>query len=185
MKITLNLLPKKRRKKIENRKILKLFIWQEGMLIFAVIILLGVMVGVNEVVKIRLKSLGDQIAINSQKGNYAEIKKYEDALDEVKSDMIVIDKVQKNNINWIPIFKEINDIIPDGIVINSISNEEYKIIMMGTADSRDQLINMKSEMENTQCFEEIAVPINDIVLKNDIDFKLDFKVNKDCLIEYE
>jgi Tfp pilus assembly protein PilN len=97
----------------------------------------------------------------------------------------VIDKIQKNNINWTPIFQEINISIPEGIIVKSISNEEYGISMAGVAENRDKLIDMKSKIEKNNCFEEISIPINNIVLKNNIDFKVDFNVSKNCLIKYE
>lgn len=185
MKISLNLLPKSRKKKIKNWKILKLFIWQEGMLILVVILLFGGSVGIKEIIDIRMKSINTQLPIDSAKGNYTEIKEYEEALEKTRTDIIIIDKIQKNNINWIPIFEKINKNIPEGIRISSISNDEFKVVILGMAENRDQLIKMKSQMEKDDCFREISIPINDIVSRNDIDFKVDFKVNKNCLIKYE
>ena len=185
MNITLNLLPKNRKKKIKNRKILKLFVWQEGMLIFSVIFLFGITIGISKIIDVRMDLADTQISVDSSEGNYAEIKKYEEALGKTKLDMKIIDRIQKNNINWVPVFREINKNIPEGVSISSILNKEYKISMTGIAESREQLIRMKSQMEGNECFKEVAIPINDIVLKNDIDFKVDFKVGKNCLIKYE
>lgn len=55
----------------------------------------------------------------------------------------------------------------------------------GMAESRDALIRVKKSLEEDVCFEEVNVPLNDIVLKNDIDFQIKFKVNDNCLKDYE
>lgn len=185
MNITLNLLPENRKRKIRNGKILKLFIYLEGMLIFAIIFLFGIVLGMNEIVNLRVQSVEGQISTGSSAKSYAEIKKYEDYLDKIRTDIGIINKVQKNDINWVSVFKEISNNISDGVLVSSISNDEYRITMTGVANNRDQLVEMKSKIEQNECFKNISIPINDIVLKDNIDFEMSFDVEKKCLIYEE
>ncbi|MDD3498589.1 MAG: hypothetical protein PHH24_03785 [Candidatus Moranbacteria bacterium] len=185
MKITLNLLPKSRERKLTNKKVLKLFLWQESALIFIVLFLFGITLGTNEIIKIKMDSIENQSFLDSPKESYAEIKKYEDYLKNFKSDVYAIEKVQKNITDWVFIIQKVSENIPEGIAIKSVSNEGFKVSMSGVADSRDNLIKMKSQMEEIGCFEEVLIPINDIVLRENIDFKIDFKVSKNCLSKYE
>jgi len=152
MKIKLNLLPEERKNKIKNKKIIHLFIWQESMLIVATLLILGVVFSVTQIIDIQAKSLDTQVSSNSSEGNYAKIKKYEETLAEAKVRIRNIDKVQKNNIDWINAFNEINKNIPDDITLRSISNNEYVVHLSGRAKDRDELIKMRSQIEKSKCF---------------------------------
>lgn len=185
MKIKLNLLPKSREKKIRNKKILKFIILQEVMIMIVTICLFGLILGVKNVAKIRLGEAEQQISSVSNSGDYVKIKKYEDSIKLTKARTDVISKIQKNNVNWISVMSQLSEILPPTITLKSLKNVGYSFIVSGEAESRDALVQMKQGFEGNKCFSDIDIPLNDIVLKSNIEFELKFNVNKECLKLYE
>jgi len=181
MKIKLNLLPKSREKKIKNKKILKFVILQEIMIIIVTFCFYSLILGVRNVADLRLNEAEQEITSVSNSDDYVKIKKYEESIKFTKTRIDVISKIQKNNVNWINMLNKVSEILPVTITLSSIKNSGYTFTVAGEARNRDALVQMKEGFERDSCFNNVDIPLNDIVLKNNIDFELKFDVNKDCL----
>lgn len=185
MRIKLNLLPKSKEKKIKNNKILKFVILQEIMIIIITLLFFVAIKGVNAIAKYQLKSVDQQLAVKGSSGDYIEIKKYEEGLKEARLKVDFIKNIQKFDINWSLIFNKLAILIPQEVFLESIDGTGLNLVLRGTAQDRDILIKMKENFQKDNCFESVNVPLNDIVLRKDIEFELMLGVNIKCLNSYE
>lgn len=185
MKIKLNLLPKSKEKKIKNKKILKFIVLQEIMIILITVLFFGVVKGIDAIANFQLDSVSQELSQNGKRGDYVEIKKYEDGLKEAKSKVGFIKQIQKFNINWVTFLNKLSVILPQEVTLNSISGNGYELLLKGVAKNRDALIKVKEEMQKDSCFKNIDIPLNNIVLREDIEFDLKFEIDEKCLNDYE
>jgi|LFRM01.1.fsa_nt_gb hypothetical protein len=185
MKVKLNLLPKNKEKKLKNKKILQFLIWQEIMIIVATVFFFGLIVGVESVADLRFGQMNQEISSSGKQDEYKQIREYENNIKSSLERISLIDSIQKSEIDWVNVFVKFSGIFAEGIKIDSVKGDGYAVTVGGMAESRDALIRVKKTLEEDDCFEEVNVPLNDIVLKNDIDFQIKFKVNDNCLKDYE
>ncbi len=185
MKIKLSLLPKSKEKKLKNNKILKFVVLQEIMIIIITLLFFIAIKGVDAIAKYQLSSVNQQLAIKESSGENVEIKKYEEYLREAGLRVDLIKIIQRFDVGWIAVFEKLSTLLPQEVLIKSIKGNGLNLTLKGTAQNRDFLIKMKEDLENDDCFDGINIPLNNIVLRENIEFELNFDVNMKCLNSYE
>lgn len=181
MKIIINLLPEKRKKEIRKRKFLLFVIWQEILIIFTAMVFFGVLFSANLILSMNYKSIQKDGEKYFDREEFREIKRYEDEFAEVNNKVSLVDSVQNNDYYWTNFLYELSRITPEGIKLNELSSEQLDITLSGRANSRDELIVFRDRLEESDCFSEVSVPLSDIVKKEDIDFKIEVEIDKNCL----
>lgn len=185
MKVKLNLLPKIKEKKIKNNKILKFVVLQEIMIIVITLLFFVAIKGIDAIAKYQLSSINQQLTIKDSSGEYIEIKKYEESLKEAGVKVDFIKKVQRFNIDWVSVFNKLATLLPQEVTLTSIDGVGSGLVLEGVAKNRDILIKMKDDIQRDNCFENINIPLNNIVLRENIEFELSVDVNMKCLNSYE
>lgn len=185
MKIKLSLLPKSREKKIKNNKILKFVVLQEIMIIIITLLFFVVIKGVDAIAKYQLGSVDQQILLKESSGEQVEIKKYEEGLKEAGLKVDFIKKVQRFDVDWVLVLDKLSTLLPQESVLNSIVGNGLNLTLKGAVKNRDILIKMKEDVEKDDCFSNVNIPLNNIVLRENIEFELSFDVNMECLNNYE
>ncbi|MDH4330173.1 MAG: PilN domain-containing protein [Candidatus Moranbacteria bacterium] len=181
MKIAINLLPEKRKKDIKRRKFLLFIIWQEVLIIFTAIVFFAVLFSTNFILGINFQNIQKDGEKYFNRSEFKEMKKYEQEFANVNKRASVVREIQKNDFYWTNFFYELSRIIPEGIKLSSLSTNQSSVTLMGRSNSRDNLIVLKDKLEASGCFLEVDVPLSNIVKKEDIDFKIELKINKECL----
>ena len=95
----------------------------------------------------------------------------------------VLSKIQLGHIHWTNLFQKLSEATPDNVQISNLSTKNYAVFLVGKAKTRDDLINFKNKLEESTCFQNINVPLSDLVVKNNVDFQIDLTISKDCLKE--
>lgn len=185
MKIKLNLLPKSKEKKIKKNKILKFVILQEIMIIVITLLFFVAVKGVNAIAKYQLNSVNQQLILTGSSEKHVEIKKYEEGLKETSLRVDFIKNVQKFNLNWTLIFNKLSGLLPQEVILNAVDGNGTNLTVKGTAKNRDVLIKMKEDIQKDSCFESVNIPLNNIVLRENIEFEMKLGVNINCLNNYE
>ncbi len=183
MEMQFNLLPEERKKKIQRSNILRFVVWQEIVIIFIVMFFFLTIQSIDFIVNLRLEEAKQQISMLKNGDNYRQAEKYEKYLNSFNKKMRQIEKAQANSTDWTDVFDKINNLIPSVVVIDSIKGDKNSISIKGVAPLRDDLIEMKKNFSDDDCFEDVNIPLNDIVLKKDIDFEVDFKIKRKCLFK--
>ena len=83
------------------------------------------------------------------------------------------------------VLNKLSLLLPTEVVLNSMSGNGLNLTLKGIAQDRDILIKMKEDIQSDNCFEGVNIPLNNIVLKENIEFELKFVVNIKCLNGHE
>ncbi len=182
MKINLNLLPAKQKKRLFKIKIAKIIIWQELLFLLFILILCLFFLGFNYVVDIKLKVQEDILSKKSNQKEFQEIKQYREKFSKINQKIKQIKLILDNNYYWEKPLIKILDLVSsnDNININEIGTKNNIIDLKGIAVSRESLVNFKNKLENDNCFDKINVPIENLMSKKDINFHIEIKVNQNC-----
>lgn len=183
MKIYLDLLPKKRKDELKREKLFHRILRQEYLFLFPVFLFIIILCNIFYLLSIQYSSLISSKSQEESQGQYREIGSYEDKFKQVNENTAKLLKIQASHLYWSPIFVKLSADTPDGIAITDFSTKDFNVFLVGKAKDRDMLLNFKDNLTKDTCFTAINVPLSNLVVKDDIDFQLDFKINKECLMK--
>jgi len=171
--LRLNIIPAELKQEIKHIKILQLFKRLGFLLVSFILVYAAVFVASSQVLKRYAKDVfANQASIGKNSTEY---------IDKVKNINEQINSVAKIQENYIPfsdflldIFKKINQ----GVKLNqlTIDQETGNFTLSGTADSRDSLLKLKTDLESSGLFSELDLPINNLLKKDDINFTISAKL---------
>jgi hypothetical protein len=97
--------------------------------------------------------------------------------------------IQTDYIAWSRLLIYFSSIIPDDVLVNSIAiipdlkNEIWKVKFIGNANNREAFLKLKENMTTEKSILENAqIPLDNLFKKDNIDFQIDFDINKKNLI---
>lgn len=181
MKIYLDLLPEDRKKEIYRNKLFYLSLKQEFLFLLPLLLLIGILIGVNWMLKYQKESIVIQNFQNQTKGQYQELGIYEDkfkATNEFSSSLL---KIQKGHLHWANQLMQISSMLPDGVKVFNLASNNFKIVTTGNAKTRDELLVFKDNLEKNNCITDVNVPLSNMVERENVDFQLDFSIKPECL----
>jgi Tfp pilus assembly protein PilN len=181
MKIYLDLLPKHIKAEIKRKKLFRIVLRECILFITPLIVFIIILLNIYYLILIKKDMSIEAKSLAESQDKYQELSSYEDKFKNVNDNSKKLITIQSSHLYWAPIFDKLSLITPDGIFFTSFSTKEYKIFLVGKAKSRDMLLNFKSNLESDSCLSEVNVPLSNLVVRENIDFQLDFSVNKDCL----
>jgi Tfp pilus assembly protein PilN len=181
MEIRINLLPEEKKNKIKRKKGIVAIIKQEVLFLSAILFLIVILFDINFILKLQLDSLEKNYSLEQSQNKYQELKRYEDKFKEINSKTAMLDNIEKDHLYWSKLFYELDKVVPDGILINNISNNGYRMSLTGTSAKRENLLKFQDNINASQCFSDVNVPLSNLVSKENVNFKIDFKIREDCL----
>ena len=113
--------------------------------------------------------------INSHESNFSEnAQSYVSKTKELNQNFGEILLLQNDFTPLACFIKEIFNAVPDGILIEnfSLSKEKESFAISGRADSRDVLLELKSNLEEMEEIKSINLPFEDLLEKENIEFQL-------------
>jgi len=181
MNIYLNLLPEERKKDLKRKKISWLVIRQELLVFFSVIVFLTILFCTNFILNLQKKSLEREYEMELSHSEYQEIGKYEKIFEDENSKILTFYTVQKNHFDWTNVLERLENSITDDVKLKGVVSDDINFSITGVASDRDSLLKFKSQVENSQCFSGIEIPLSDIVAKKNIDFEAELKIEEGCI----
>lgn len=179
--IKLNLIPPDKKEGIiKNHQLKKAFL-VEIILTIIVIGLFATLLSFKYVLSINLASLAASQKGNKQVAQHSKIKKYDQQFNQINTQIFQTIKLEKDQLYWSKLLVKLSQIIFPGISLDSLSTSDYTVTLRGKADNRDDLILFKEKLENETCFSDINLPLSNLVNKDNIEFQISFKVEKECL----
>lgn len=178
--IKLNLIPLVKKEEIKKTYYFSLILKWELELLMIFIVFAAMLTSINYILKITINSNAES-TLSKNQDQYMEIKKYDQEVQDINSQIGEIEKIQKGQINWFKFFEKINGQFSNRIEIKKIGTINYAILLSGTANNRDDLIQFKENLEKENCFSEINLPLSNLVEKQNVEFQIYFKIKKECL----
>jgi len=178
MEITVNLIPPHRRTEIIERSRFKAVMGILFSLSFVLVCFFAMLFCFLYIIKI-----GDASYQKNEKRNGEDslIEKHDKEFLETNKNINEIKLLAKDQLYWSNFFLKFSDKVPPEVVLNSLTNENYKVTIRGISQNRDNLILFKENLEKEDCFEDVKLPLSDLANKEKIDFQIDFLVKEDCL----
>ena len=144
------------------------------MILLVTFVLSFVLFAAKVVLLTKLLEAEAQVALvdSSRSGTNKSISDINKKLDYIKT-------AQESFIPWSTPAWHFFQIIPEGIVINntSINTSETTIRLDGVADTRDDLLKFKTELEKTSFIKSLYLPLNSLLQKVDIKFTMTINMN--------
>lgn len=95
-----------------------------------------------------------------------------------------VDKIQKDYISWPKFLIDLTKLIPQNITLYSININDNKILITGQAKNRDDLLSLKNNLENSDLFSGVTIPLENLLKKDNVDFNIKADVKLDMLKNY-
>lgn len=183
MKINLNLLSAQRIEAIKESKkmriILKWGVEIMGILLVVFILLLNI----NYILKTNLNFTVENFGKNGLDSKYAEMERYGQKIKELNSKTQDIKDIQEGQIYWSKLFLKLNGILNSDVILTNFSNKDFAIFLVGKAKTRDALVSLKNSLENEECFQDINLPLSNLVSRDNVTFQIEFIVKEECVKE--
>ena len=183
MKIRINLLPENRKILARNKKRFKSIIEQEILFILPVVVFIFMLIGINLVLKVQNSSIDISNKMLGDQEGYKDMKSYEEKANFINTKVLDIRKIKESTMSWSGVINEMINVMPEGISLSNLSTADYKITLIGKANNRETLIAFKNLILESSCFENANVPLSNLVVKENVNFEMDFDVKKECLLK--
>lgn len=90
-----------------------------------------------------------------------------------------VENIQKENVAWSNFLIDFSQLVPDGINVHNltINKSEAEIFISGLAQTRNNLLILKDSLENSDLFFETAIPLENLLKKENITFNIKSGIN--------
>ncbi|NTW14122.1 MAG: hypothetical protein HGA31_03775 [Candidatus Moranbacteria bacterium] len=182
MKVLLNLLPERHRVSI-RRKFYDRFFLRQAVILFCICVFyVGVLSSIFFAVWENRKSVEEMT--NSQSSATAEsrqLDQYETAFREANAISARSVRYYAGHLSWTQLLILLDNLIPDGISLTSLSTKDYRVFLSGTARTRDDFLGLESRLKGSECLSDFKEPVSNLFSSQNADFQVDFMVDMSCL----
>lgn len=182
MKIKLNLIPPQKKEEIKKAYWLRLVSKWEIEFVFLLVFFIATLAIMNFILQINIATEDNNAHLTEENSaKYNAIKEYDNEIKDAAKQIANVKKIQDNQLYWSKLLKKIDDNVKTGIEITSLTTTEYSLVLSGKADTRDGLIALKDGLASDACFANVDLPLSNLVSKENVEFKIALKINKECL----
>jgi len=91
-----------------------------------------------------------------------------------------LERITASARNQFPILLELTEITPPDAAYNLVNiREDDAIVLKGTAETRDTLLKLKSNLEMSASFKNIRLPLQNLIGNPPLDFTIDAQINRE------
>lgn len=183
MKILLNLLPEEKKLAIERGLHARILLWQFFMLFLLELFFLGVLFTVTILLSVEKASV-IQLSQNSDVSSQEDqetLKIYERKFQGINEAIGVVSKLQGSHIYFSQLFRVLDISQPEEVFLKQVITKDRKITLIGTANTRENLLLFEEKLKSSKCVENVDVPLSSLFSQKNLDFQLDFSLTLDCL----
>lgn len=185
MKKLANLLPKEDQKEIKlvniTSRLINLFIW--------ILISLSVLILLTVATKFYLSSesgrVNDRIVLQEQVVTKEENQELKQKLTEFNTHLDNLEKLSDSHAVWSEVVVELARLAPQDMAIDSFlaNRETGQISVTGFAKLRDSILDFRKNLLESEYFEDVNFPLANLVKPTDANFRYNFFVKEDILLE--
>lgn len=170
------LLPQKNRKQLKKQYVISLISNSLTYLFFIVLIALVLETTVHYVISFEKNVLEKESNISSRKEEKELMEIFREKNNEIKKYKNLFS--ENNNLNKTPVIDFVFDIVPEGVLLESVSVEEGEELIFvgvtGLADSREILVGFTSLLEENESVSDVDLPASSFTKTSDIPFSITF-----------
>ncbi len=181
MKINLDLLPPSKKNEIKKEKLFRAILRKDFLFLFPLLVLIMMLASIYYLLKIQRDEEAASFAVAQGQAQYQQLSRYDEDFKKINEETSTLLEIQAGHLQWAYVLERLGSDVPAGIRVENLATKNYNVYLIGQAKSRDGLLDFKSKLEQDNCFENVNVPLSNLVVKEDIDFQMDFLVKQDCL----
>lgn len=181
MKIKINLLPRENKEEIAKAGCFRAVLGWEAVIFLIISTEIAFLFGINYLLNFNLRLVSEEKNSSSDSAQYETIKYYENKFSEINSKLSKISDVSSGQIYWSELFLKLNDTVPDDVEISGLSTKNFSVSLAGKAKTRDDLLLFKDNLSQEECFENVNLPLSNLVSKEDIVFQIDLEIKESCI----
>ncbi|MDD2807067.1 MAG: PilN domain-containing protein [Patescibacteria group bacterium] len=165
--IGLNLIPPEKKKEV---RLMQLYVGIKNLIIS--LLLLSIIVAVILLfVKMTLQNNFDKVVAETTLTT-KYINTFNNDIKKFNQLLGTVDNIQKNYIPWSTFIAKFSKLIPPNITLQSINIKDSKVLITGRAKTREDLLNLKNNLESSTFFSNSQIPLEDLLKKENINFSL-------------
>lgn len=172
--LELNIIPSELKKEIKIKELIKSIDLIVYIITFSIIFYEIVLFGSQLFLQNYLSEISSQNTIVTRNtDNYSKQVK------DINKQISCIDTIQKENIKWSSLLSTLLNSIPEDIKLRSalLNKKDDSLFISGVAGTRDSLISLRKYFENSNNFNLISFPVQNLVEKRNINFEVSLKIN--------
>lgn len=181
MKIGINLLPPEKKESLRTAKRFQSVLGWEMAIFCIFVIFFGFIFGINYLLNLNLRLVSENNGNEVSGLQYETIKYYENKFFEINTKISKIASVANDQIYWSVLFSKLENAIPDNVAIDGLSTKNFAVFLAGKARTRDDLLIFKDNLTKEECFDNINLPLSNLVSKEDIVFQIDLEIKENCI----
>ncbi len=183
MKINLDLLPQNKKNEIKKEKLFRAILHEEFLFIFPMLVLVIMLAGIYNLLRIQRSQDLASYELAQVQDQYQQLNKYDKDFKKINEATSLLLEIQAGHLHWFHVLERLSADVPVGIRVENLATKNYNVYLIGQARSRDGLLEFKAKLEQDDCFETVNVPLSNLVVKENVDFQMDFLVKQNCLRE--
>jgi Tfp pilus assembly protein PilN len=124
------------------------------------------------------------IQLNEEKNNKKQEielknKSITQKINELNKQIKNLYSIQNNLYNWTNYYIKLGSLVPEGLILFEISNsQETKVFKIkGYAKNRDSLIQLKLNLEKSNLYKKINIPLSNFLTAQEITFEISGMLN--------
>lgn len=172
--LALNLISQEQKKEIKLKRAYEITKKVSCILIIIAIFIAVVLLIGKLILQMQFIKAVDQYTLvaKSSQGDNAKIR-------DINNSLNFVSEIQSNFIFWSNLIKDAADRVPGGVSLSSISIDRDKksIQIKGTAKLRDGLLQFKENIEKSLIYQNVDLPLQNILQKENINFEIKAELN--------
>lgn len=183
MRILLNVLPEEKKDALVRKFRYRFFLWQTTLILllelYYVVILGGIYTILNYQVRVGRDAL---VAFEQFNEEAKKLVSYQEEFKKVNAETESIARYQQSHFHWSELVALLQKLTPEGVVVVELLTKDYTVSLSGQAGTRDQFLQFEEALKGSECVSDVRVPISNLFSQKEVDFQIDFKLKKECLI---
>jgi hypothetical protein len=181
MKIEINLLPPDKKEEIRLTERFRTVLVWETVIFSIALIFFGFIFGIDYVLSLNLQMISGSQSDEATGAKYETIKYYEDKFSQINTKISKISGISADQLYWSKLFAKLNEVTLPGVELSGLSTKDYAVFLAGQAKTRDDLIAFRDRLAKEDCFQQVDLPLSDLVSKEDIVFQIDLEIKENCV----
>lgn len=185
--LKINLLPPEEKKEIRFKKI-DTFILRSFIIFLLTLVISSLLfLFLSQVLSSYVASFSEQINIYENYLAKEKNKEIENKISQINNILSKISLIQKNQTTWSSTLIEITSLVPQEIKLTKIeaNKKEKKIEISGWAKTRKKVLDFVDNLEKSEYFENVSLPLSDIVTSENISFNIEAVLTNKALYQNE
>lgn len=86
--------------------------------------------------------------------------------------IVAVDNVQEDYVDWVSFLEKTSKLVSGNVFLKTMTISENKIVIKGFASTREDLLKLKENFENAEIFNNVEMPLEDLLKRNNIEFDI-------------